>query len=131
MFILAFVVLSIDMNVIRRLPTTGNETKDLIIAMAVNVALGIAMVVVIVAVKWWLQSMASPADTNWLWGMGLDTQRIWGLPVGMTVATAGSTFIYKKTGNIWLCALLVGTIACIMGVLYGSTRFHYITYFYA
>lgn len=47
--------------------------------------------------------------------MGLDTQRIWGLPVGMTVATAGSTFIYKKTGNIWLCALLVGTIACIMG----------------
>lgn len=63
-FILAFVVLSIDMNVIRCLPTTGNETKDLIIAMAVNVALGIAMVVVIVAVKWWLQSMASPADTN-------------------------------------------------------------------
>lgn len=48
-FILAFVVLSIDMNVIRCLPTTGNETKDLIIAMAV---------------KWWLQSMASPADTN-------------------------------------------------------------------
>ena len=130
-FILAFVVLSIDMNVIRRLPTTGNETKDLIIAMTVNVALGIAMVIVIVAVKWWLQSMASPADTNWLWGMGLDTQRIWGLPVGMTVATADSTFIYKKTGNIWLCALLVGTIACIMGVLYGSTRFHYITYFYA
>ena len=129
-FILAFVVLSIDMNVIRRLPTTGNETKDLLIAMAVNIALGIAMVIVIVAVKWWLQSIASPADTNWLWGMALDTQRIWGLPVGMTVATAGSTFIYKKTGNIWLCALLVGTIACIMGVLYGSTRFHYITYFY-
>ena len=130
-FVLAFVVLSIDMNVIRRLPTTGNETKDLIIAMAMNIALGIAMVIVIVAVKWWLQSIASPADTNWLWGMGLDTQRIWGLPVGMTVATAGSTFIYKKTGNIWLCALLVGTIACIMGVLYGSTRFHYQTYFYA
>ena len=129
-FILCFVVLSIDMNVIRRLPTTGNETKDLIIAMAVNMVLGIAMVIIIVAVKWQLQTIASPADTNWLWGMGLDTQRIWGLPVGMTVATAGSTFIYKKTGNLWLCALLVGTVACLMGVLYGSTRFHYLTFFY-
>ena len=128
-FILAFVVLSIDMNVIRRLPTTGNETKDLIIAMAVNLVIGITVVIIIVAVKWHLQSIGSPDDTNWLWGMGLDTQRIWGMPVGMTVAVCGSTFIYKKTGNLWLCALLVGTIACIMGVLYGGTRFHYLTYY--
>ena len=129
-FILCFVVLSIDMNVIRRLPTTGNETKDLIIAMAVNVVVGVTMVIVIVAVKWFLQTIGSPADTNWLWSMGLDTQRIWGLPVGMTVATAGATFIYKKTGNLWLCALLVGSVACLMGLLYGGTRFHYLTFFY-
>ena len=128
-FIPAFVALSIDMNVIRRLPTTGNETKDLIIAMAVNLVIGVTVVIVIVAVKWWLQSIGSPDDTNWLWGMGLDTQRIWGMPVGMGVAVLGSTFIYKKTGNIWLCALLVGTIACIMGVLYGGARFHYLTYY--
>ena len=130
-FLVAFVFLSFDMNVIRRLPTTGNETKDLLIAMAVNLVIGATVVIVIVAVKWYLQTVGSPADTNWLWGMGLDTQRIWGLPVGMTVAVCGSTFIYKKTGNIWLCALLVGTVACIMGVLYGGTRFHYLTYFYA
>ena len=128
-FILAFFVLSIDMNVIRRLPTTGNETKDLIIAMAVNLVIGVTVVIVIVAVKWYLQSMGSPADSNWLWGMGLDTQRIWGMPVGMTCAVLGSTLIYKKTGNLWLCALLVGTIACIMGVLYGGTRFHYLTFY--
>lgn len=130
-FLVAFVFLSFDMNIIRRLPTAGNETKDLLIAMAVNLVIGVTVVIVIVAVKWYLQTIGSPADTNWLWGMGLDTQRIWGLPVGMTVAVCGSTFIYKKTGNIWLCALLVGTIACIMGVLYGGTRFHYLTYFYA
>ena len=130
-FILAFVVLSIDMNVIRRLPSTGNETKDLIIAMAVNLVIGATVVIIVVAVKWYLQTMGDPADTNWLWSMGLDTQRIWGLPVGMGVATLGSTFIYKKTGNIWLCALLVGTLACLMGVLYGGARFHYLTYFYS
>lgn len=129
-FLVAFVFLSFDMNIIRRLPTTGNETKDLLIAMAVNLVIGVTVVIIIVAVKWYLQTIGSPADTNWLWSMGLDTQRIWGLPVGMTVAVCGSTFIYKKTGNIWLCALLVGTIACLMGVLYGGTRFHYLTYFY-
>ena len=129
-FLVAFVFLSFDMNIIRRLPTTGNETKDLLIAMAVNLVIGIAMVIVIVAVKWWLQSMGSAADTGLIWNMALDTQRIWGMPVGMTVAVLGSTFVYKKTGNIWLCALLVGTVACIMGVLYGQTRFHYLTFVY-
>ena len=128
-FILAFVVLSIDMNVIRRLPTTGNETKDLIIAIVVNVVLATAVVIAIVAVKWYFQATGNAADTSWLWSMVLDTQRIWGLPVGMTCAVAGSTFLYKKTGNLWLCALLVGTIACIMGLLYGSMRFHYLTFY--
>lgn len=47
------------------------------------------------------------------------------MPVGMTVATTGATFIYKKTGNLWLCAFLIGTVACLMGMLYGQTRFHF------
>ena len=128
-FVLAFVVLSIDMNVIRRLPTTGNETKDTVIAIVVNVLLAVAVVIAIVAVKWFFQSTGNAADASWLWSMGLDTQRIWGLPVGMTCAVAGSTFLYRKTGNIWLCALLVGSIACIMGLLYGSMRFHYLTFY--
>ena len=42
------------------------------------------------------------------------------MPLGMAVAVGSSTFLYKKTGNIWLCACLVGTIACLMGVLYGG-----------
>ena len=50
-FILCFVVLSIDMNIIRRLPSTGNETKDTIIAIVVNVLLATAVVIIIVAVK--------------------------------------------------------------------------------
>ena len=89
---------------------------------------GFAMVIIIVAVKWHLQTIGSPADTNWFWSMGLDTQRIWGLPLGMGVAVGGSTFLYKKTGNIWLCAILIGTVACLMGVLYGGARFHFMTF---
>ncbi|MDY2624813.1 MAG: alpha/beta fold hydrolase, partial [Coriobacteriales bacterium] len=129
-FIACFVVLSIDMNVIRRLPSTGSELKDTIIAVAVNIVLAIAVIIIVISVKWVLQTQGNPADSNWLWNMGLDVSRIWGLPVGMTCAAGGVTYIYRKTGNIWLCALLFGTVACLMGVLYGGTRFHYLTFFY-
>lgn len=128
-FMICFIPLSIDMNIIRRLPDTGNETKDTIVAILVNVALATAAVILIVAGKWYLQSSGSAADTNWFWKMGLDTQRIWGMPLGMGVAVGSATFLYKKTGNTWLCACLVGTIACLMGILYGGTRFHYLTFF--
>ena len=128
-FMVCFVPLSIDMNIIRRLPESGNETRDTIVAILVNVALATAAVILIVAGKWYLQSSGSAADANWFWKMGLDTQRIWGMPLGMAVAVGSSTFLYKKTGNTWLCAFLVGTIACLMGVLYGGTRFHYLTFF--
>ena len=128
-FIICFIPLSIEMNIIHRLPDTGNETRDTIVAILVNVVLATAAVVLIVAGKWYLQSVGSAADVNWFWKMGLDTQRIWGMPLGMAVAVGISTFLYKKTGNIWLCACLVGTIACLMGVLYGGTRFHYLTFF--
>ena len=131
-FILAFVALSIDMNIIRRLPTTKNETLDLIIAIVVNVLIATAVVSIIIALKWHFETISNyAADNSWLLTLGADWSRIWGLPAGMAVAAGCSTFVYKKTGNIWLCALLVGTIACLMGMLYGQTRFHYLTYYYA
>lgn len=127
-FILCFIPLSIDMNVVRRLPGTGNETKDTIIAMIVNVAISSAVIITVIAVKWHLQSSDNwIADSSWLWHMGMDTQRIWGLPVGMGVASAGSTFLYRKTGNLWLCCLLAGMVACIMGMLYGQYQFDFLT----
>lgn len=119
-FCVAFIVLSIDMNVERHFHTTGSEFKDLLIAMIVNVVLGAAMITIIVAVKWHLQTISSPLDKSWLWSMGLSTSRIWGMPLGMGVACAGSTFLYRKTGNIWLCSLLIGSVACLMGCLYGQ-----------
>lgn len=127
-FCLCFLLMSIDMNVIRRLPSTGNETKDMLIAMLVNLVVGATVIVIIVAVKWHLQSTGDPAYSDWFWSMLLDDSRLYGLPVGVGVATLSSTFLYRKTGNIWLCAFLVGAIACLMCVLYGLTGFHYLTY---
>lgn len=128
-FIIVFVPLSIDMNVVRRLPSTGNETLDTIIAMVVNILIGSAMVALVVAVKWHLQSSNNwAADSNFLWGMGMDTQRIWGLPAGMAIASGVSTFIYRKTGSIWMAAILAGTIACMLGMLYGQYQFDFLLY---
>ena len=124
-FILCFFVLAIDMNVIRRLPSTGKETLDVIIGMVVNFVVGCAVVIAIIAIKWQLQTYGNPLDDTFLFNIAIDFTRILGMPVGMTVATTGATFIYKKTGNLWLCAFLIGTVACLMGMLYGQTRFHF------
>lgn len=60
---------------------------------------------------------------------GVDTQCIWGMPAGVTVGIAGSTCLYKKAGSTWLSTILMGTVACLMAVAFGGTRFHFLTYF--
>ena len=124
-FILCFIVLGIDMCVIRRLPSTGKETLDVVLGMVVNFLVGAVMVIAIIAIKWQLQTYGNPLDDTFFFNVAVDFTRILGLPVGMTVATTGATFIYKKTGNLWLVAFLIGTVACLMGMLYGQTRFHF------
>ncbi len=128
-WILCFGVASMTLNVERRLPSTGNETLDTILQVVINVVLATFTIILVVVVKWELQSAGSPADTNAIWKMGVDTQRIWGMPVGMAVGVGGSTFLYKKTGNTWLSAILMGTVAALMCITFGGTRFHFLTYF--
>lgn len=128
-WILCFVVSNLGINVERRLPSTGNETLDIILGMVFNVVVVTFTITAVVIVKWILQTEGSPADTGLIWGMGLDTQRIWGMPLGMTCAIGGSTFLYKKTGNTRLSAILMGTVACLMCLTFGGTRFHFLTFF--
>lgn len=120
-WIACFILSGMGMNVERRLPTTGNETLDDILAVVVNVVLAIFAVVVIIAVKWHLQSIGQ--DNKWLFTFSADTQRIWGMPAGMTVGVGGSTYLFRKTGNTWLTAILMGTVAALMCVLFGQLRF--------
>ena len=116
-----FIISGIGMNVERRLPTTGNETLDDILAVVVNVALATVTIIVIIAVKWRLQSIGQ--DNLWLFTFNADTQRIWGMPAGMAVGVGGSTYLFRKTGNTWLTAILMGSVAALMCVLFGQLRF--------
>ena len=120
-WVACFLLSGVGMNVERRLPSTGKVWLDDLIAVVVNVVLAIFTVVVIVAVKWRLQSVGQ--DNQWLFTFNADTQRIWGMPAGMTVGVGGTTYLFRKTGNTWLTAFLMGTVAALMCVLFGQLRF--------
>lgn len=120
-WIACFVLSGMGMNVERRLPTTGKTALDDLLAVVVNVALASFTIVVIIAVKWHLQSVGQ--DNMWLFTFNADTQRIWGMPAGMAVGVGGSTYLFRKTGNTWLSAILMGTVAALMCVLFGQLRF--------
>ena len=120
-WIACFILSGMGMNVERRLPTTGKEGLDDLLAVLVNVFLGTVMIVIIIAVKWHLQSIGQ--GTVWFFTFNADTQRIWGMPAGMAVGIGGSTYLFRKTGNTWLTAMLLGATAALMCVLFGQLRF--------
>lgn len=119
-WILCFVVASFSINVERRLPSTGIEWLDTVLQMCFNVLAATFTLVIVIAVKWELQS--SGADHYWIMTFLTDIQRIWGMPAGMAVGIGGSTLLYRKTGNTWLSAILMGTVAALMCVTFGQIR---------
>jgi hypothetical protein len=121
-WIIAFLISSIGMNVERRLPSTGSETKDTVIAVIVNAFIAAFTVTFLLSLQNKLQIDAQGASTIWS-NWGLDVTRLWGMPVGMSIGAAGQTFIYRKTGNLWLGAFLMGIICALGCVLYGQLRF--------
>lgn len=120
-WIICFVVASFSINVERRLPTTGNELLDTVIAMLFNIVMASFTLVVVIIVNWNLSS-AGVKETPWLWTFGTDITRLWGMPAGMAVGVGGSTLLYRKTGNTWLSAILMGTVAALMCVTFGQVR---------
>lgn len=117
-----FVLSNLGNNIERRLPSTGVEWKDTLRAIIVNVILAEFTLVLIIALKWHFQSVGSAADTSFLLSFNSDTQRLWGMPAGMAVGVGGSTYLFRKTGNLWLSAILMGTVACLTCVLFGQLR---------
>lgn len=119
---LCFAVAAVGMNVERRLPSTGNETKDTIIAVVFNVVLAAGTITAMVFIETAIQiSLGSEGKSLATWGT--DITRLWGMPVGMIIGAGGNTFLYRKTGNIWLGAIMMGFIAALGACLYGQIQF--------
>lgn len=122
-WIICFFMAGVGMNIERRLPSFGKEWVDNLVAVVFNVIVASFTLVLVIAVKWHLQSIGSAADKSWLLSFNADTQRLWGMPAGMAVGVGGSTYLFKKTGNTWLSAILMGTVTCLTCVLFGQLRF--------
>lgn len=117
-----FTVAALGMCVERRLPSTGKEWLDTLIAVVFNGVLATAAITTLVLTHAVLQSNAGSSVgvmNNW----GVDMTRIWGMPVGMFIGGAGNTYCYRKTGNIWLGAFLMGTVCALSACLYGQIAF--------
>lgn len=78
------------------------------------------VLVIVIAVLWHMQS--NGMNISPFWDFKTDIARIWGMPAGMTVGVGGSTLLYRKTGNTWLSAFLMGTVAALMCVTFGQVR---------
>lgn len=122
-FMICFVFSALGMNVERRLPSTGNETKDLVIAMVFNSLLFTAGVSIMIFIQNYMQVNVVPGGTFALKNLGIDVTRLWGMPVSMMIAGAGSTFLYRKSGSVWLGAFTMGMLCALGCVLYGTHIF--------
>lgn len=99
----AFLVAVINVNIAtsRRMKTTGHETRDLIRDILVNVLLSAGPLTLLMAIEFIgirvLGTGVQPFDHT-LWG---SLSFGWMFPFMMTSSAALSTFLYRKTGNIY------------------------------
>lgn len=124
LYLVAFFVSSFSLNVERRLPSTGNETKDLVRALAINIAITAFGALCILLYQWFFifNAMDYPGarETLSMTTRGFTLTRNSDFPMFpmMCFAAYINTFCYKKTGTVWLgtflCALFIAASA-VMG----------------
>ena len=119
-----FVLSSIGMNVERRLPSTGDENKDMVRQLVVNIFLNCIVIFVVVGVQWYLQHNVHFLDKTSLGTWAADITRLWGMPAGMAIGAFGNSYLYRKTGSIWPGVFLTGCLCALSCVLYGGYGYY-------
>ena len=117
-----FCITSLGLNVERRLPSTGNEKKDMIRQMFFNILMACAGVTIIVVLQSILQNGIVGGGTSAMASWGIEIVRVWGMPVGMVCAGIGQTYLFRKSGSVYPGAFIMGTYCALCCVLYAQTR---------
>lgn len=100
-YLAAFGVSALSMNIERRLPDSGSETKDTAIAICVNVLLAASPIAILLLIEYlggFLQ-MTEPCARNAL--SNIVMHPYYGLPFVVGTAAGINTYFYRKTGTIW------------------------------
>ena len=120
-WIICFIIAAIGLNVERRLPSTGSETKDAIIQTAFNILCSGFTITIIVIVHFAVQYKIG-GGTNALNSFGIPITRLFCMPIGMVIAGAGQTYCYRKSGSIWLGVFLMGIFCALNCMTFGQYK---------
>ena len=118
-WVICFIVAAIGLNVERRLPSTGSETKDTVIAYVFNTLMSCVTITVVVFLHFQIQYRIG-GGVNAMNSFGIPITRLFGMPFGMAIAGIGQTFCFRKSGSIWLGAFLMGIFCALTCVTFGQ-----------
>ena len=88
------------------------------IAVVFNSLLSMIMITALVLIENHIQIHVVGSNATALANWG----RLWGMPVGMTLAGIGQTYLFRKSGSVWLGAFTMGIVCCLAAPLYGQFR---------
>lgn len=117
MMIPVYFMIGVNVATSRRLKSTGNETKDMVRAVLVNILLSAGVLTALVVLQF--VSIRILGD-----GSSLFSQTYWDsisfgwtFPFMMSCASGVSAFIHRKTGNVWVGMLVTWTMVIAMTIL--------------
>ena len=114
---LVLLVSGIGMNTGRRLKDTGNAAKDMRRNMAMNAAIAAFPVLILLLLQYGSCWLSGTGSTLFPYGFTTGQSSMgalnyaWGFPFLMGSMASFNTYFYRKTGNVWLGALIGGMIA--------------------
>ena len=112
-YVFAFSVSALSMNVERRLPSLGGEGKDTAVAVCVNAVIAAAPVGILLLIQYFFGylQMTEPAAQNALTNIVMHP--FYSLPFIIGMAAAVNTYMFRKSGTIWLGAFSSGLLIAI------------------
>lgn len=107
-----YFVININIATTRRMKTTGNETRDTIRDIIVNILLSAGCLTILMVIQFGgIRIMGDgtiPLNPKYWDSLAFG----WSFPLMMSTCSGVSTFLYRKTGNIW-----TGTLTTCIAVI--------------
>ena len=122
--VLVMIVSNIGMNTTRRLADDKNPSKALFLQIVLNIGLAVGPILLLLLIQYGGGFIAGsypfPQFANPGVGGDISTGCLdfaFGFPLIMGFTSGMSTYLYKKTGNIWIGAFISGILGGIVGTV--------------
>lgn len=117
MMIPVYFMINVNVATTRRLKSTGNETKDTVRAVLVNILLSAGVLTALVIIQFVgvriIGTGATPLSQKYWDSISFG----WTFPFMMSTASGLSAFIHRKTGNVWVGMITAWIIVICMTIM--------------